>query len=82
MRTRHEGPGVGRHRALGVTEPGSPTRRNPTLRPSPSVSDAATTRRRRGAPERLPTTHIAHIGSEGARRPLVIDGGRTPTVQA
>ena len=62
MRPRHEGPGVGRHQALGVKELGSPTRRNPTLRPSLGASDAATTRRRRGAHERLPTTHIAWRG--------------------
>ena len=31
MRTLRKGPGVGRHSALGVKEPGSPTRRNPSL---------------------------------------------------
>ena len=62
MRTRHEGSGVGKHQVLGVKELGSPTRRHPTPGPSPSAGDAATTRQRSGARERLPKTHIAWRG--------------------
>ena len=40
MRTRHEGSGVGKQQVLGVKEPGSPTRRHPTLGPSRSGGDA------------------------------------------
>ena len=37
MRTRREGPGVGKLQALGVRDPGTSTRGNPTLRPRPSA---------------------------------------------
>ena len=37
VRTRHQGPGVGRHQAFGVKELGSPPQGKQTLKLSPST---------------------------------------------